>query len=277
MKWPEEYILELKRSGTEFALCTIVNTKGSAPRETGAKMIVKADGKIAGTIGGGELEKRVISDALKTIQQRIPQLFRYDLLHQLNMCCGGTVEVFVEPILKQNRLYIFGAGHVGVALARQAAALDFDVYVIDDRSEAMNEINISGVSKMKLPHTIALPTLPFDSNTFVCILTYSHPIDREILAYCIHQPFAYLGMIGSRRKTEITRKMFRDSGIVTDAVLDRVDMPMGIDIGAEGPEEIAISIIAKLVETKNKNIPRVTTSMPSGDSPEVNVSTSAPG
>lgn len=276
MKWPEEYILELKRSGIEFALCTVVGTKGSVPRETGAKMIVKTDGRISGTIGGGELEKRVINDALKTVQERTPGLFRYDLLHQLNMCCGGTVEIFIEPILKQHRLYIFGAGHVGLALARQAATLEFDVYIIDDRSDVMNEISIEGVSKMKLPHTSALSALPFDKNTFVCILTYSHPVDRDILAHCIQLPLGYLGMIGSRRKVEITRKIFRESGIATETELDRVDMPMGIDIGAEGPEEIAISIIARLIETRKRNSSGVMKAAFTGDSSTVNVSISGP-
>lgn len=252
MKWPEDHILQLKREGVEFALCTIVNTRGSAPRQIGAKMIVRADGSIAGTIGGGELEKQAIIDAVKSIESGKAQLFRYDLLHQLNMCCGGTVELFIEPVMKPKRLYIFGAGHVGAALAQHASALEFDVYVIDERKEMMDAVRTENVSKMKLPVEQALTALPFDEQTYVCIMTYSHPLDREILAQCISKSHAYIGMIGSLRKTEVTKKMFREAQLATDEQLNEVDMPMGVPIAAEGPEEIAISILARLIEVKNK-------------------------
>jgi xanthine dehydrogenase accessory factor len=251
MKWPEEHILDLEKKRIEFALCTIVNTKGSAPRENGAKMIVLADGKISGTIGGGELEKQVIHDAIKTITEGSPRMFRYDLLHQLNMCCGGTVEVFIEPHLLKERLYIFGAGHVGQSLAHYAGRLNFETYLIDPRKEMFDNAPVENVSAMTLPYLQAADALPYDKSTYICIMTYSHPMDRDLLAYCLKKPHAYLGMIGSRRKTEITRKTFIQSGIAITEELDAVDMPMGIEIGAEGPEEIAVSIVAELVRRRN--------------------------
>ena len=243
---------KLSRAGQEFAVCTIVHTKGSSPRKTGAKMIVLADGKISGTIGGGELEKRVIADAVEVLQKKSPQLFRYDLLHQLNMCCGGSVDVFIEPVMKKKRLYIFGAGHVGQALAEYATDFEFEVFLVDERKEMFAGMTNDSVNKMNLSAKQALPALPFDEETYVCIMTYDHTLDRDILSFCIGKPFAYLGMIGSRRKTEVTKKMFREAGIASEEKLALVDMPMGVDIGAEGPREIAISILARLIETRNR-------------------------
>lgn len=251
MKSIEEHIIELKKKRIEFVVCTIVQTKGSVPRKIGAKMIVNSDKSVIGTIGGGELEKAVIDDAMKFLNTGLPKVIHYDLLHQLNMCCGGNVDVFFEPMMRQSRLYIFGAGHVGNSLAKFASDLDFEIFVIDDRKEFLDKIPSTGISKMNLRYDIALAALPFDEDVFVCIMTYSHPIDRDILSYCIRKPHAYLGMIGSKRKVEVTKKMFRESGIASDEKLSAVDMPMGFDIGAEGPAEIAVSILAKLVEVKN--------------------------
>jgi len=245
-------IVELEKENKAAALCTIINTKGSTPRKVGAKMIVYVDGKIFGTIGGGELEKSVIKQALEIIKTKHPQIFRHDLLHQHNMCCGGTVELFIEPIMKKNKLYIFGAGHVGKALSHYAKDFEFEVVMIDDRKEYLDEVKEEGINKMNLGYKQALQLLPFDQQTYICIVTYSHPIDREILAYCIKKPHAYLGMIGSVRKIAMTKKMFSEGLEMTEEELDEVDMPMGLNIHAETPEEIAISILSKLIEVKNK-------------------------
>ena len=245
-------IYEARKQNLPAALCIIVNTRGSTPRKTGAKMIVYADGKIDGTIGGGELEKSVIKNAIEQIEKGEPKLFRHDLLHQHNMCCGGTVDMFIEPIMKKNKLYIFGAGHTGHALARHSANHDFETVLIDDRKEYISECKTQEVNKMHLPFQQALKLLPFDENTFVCIMTYSHPLDRDILAFCLKKPHAYLGMVGSKRKVEMTKKMFTEASICSFNEIENVDMPMGIDIGAEGPEEIALSILAGLIAVKNK-------------------------
>lgn len=245
-------IAEAKKKNLELALCVVVATKGSTPREMGAKMLVYADGRIEGTIGGGDLEKRVTEEALNALKTNKPATYRHELMQQHNMCCGGTVEVYIEPMMKKNRLYIFGAGHTGHALARYAVDLDFDVVVIDDRKEYMDEIKTPGISKLTNDYRQVLPALPFDDRTYIVIMTYSHPFDRDILAFCMKKPHAYLGMIGSRRKVEITKKMFESGMIASQDEMDAVDMPLGIDIGAEGPEEIAISVIAKLIAVKNK-------------------------
>lgn len=249
-----EKIADAQRINADVALCIIVSTKGSTPREEGAKMLVYPNGKIFGTIGGGDLEKKVIVNALHVLKTKKPTTFKHDLLHMHNMCCGGSVEIYIEPIMKKNKLYIFGAGHTGLALAKQALHFNFETVIVDDRKEYIDEINLEGINKLNMHYTLALPLLPFDENTFVAIMTYSHPYDRDILSYCIKKPFAYLGMIGSRRKVEMTKKMFADAGIGTMDELEKIDMPMGIDIGAEDPEEIAISILAKMIEVKNKKV-----------------------
>ena len=241
-----------RKSNLETALCIVVDTKGSTPRQVGAKMLVFADGKIEGTIGGGSVEKRVIENALVVLKNKKPAVFRHELLQQHNMCCGGMMEIYIEPIMKKNRLYIFGAGHTGCALAKYALDLDFEVVVIDDRKEYIDQIKFPGINKLDNDYRQVLPVLPFDENTYIAIMTYSHPFDRDILAFCLKKPHAYLGMIGSQRKVEMTKKMFEEGMIATKSELDEVDMPMGIGIGAEGPEEIAVSILAKLIAVKNK-------------------------
>jgi len=214
-------------------------------------MIVFEDGSIKGTIGGGDLEKKVIDEAIEVINKHEASIFKHDLLRQHGMCCGGVVEIFIEPIVKIKRLFIFGAGHTGQALAKFANDTGFDVFLIDDRKEYIDQCNIEGISKMNLEHTAALQALPFDKNTYVVITTYSHQIDRDILAYCVKKPWAYLGMIGSKRKVQMTKKMFIDSKIGSEEDLNKIHMPIGIDIDAETPEEIAISILAELVKIKN--------------------------
>jgi xanthine dehydrogenase accessory factor len=243
-------ILEAQNANLRVALCVIVNTKGSTPREQGAKMLVYANGDIFGSIGGGELEKNVIQNAILCLKSGKPEVYKHDLLHQHNMCCGGSVEIFIEPIMEKNKLYIFGAGHTGHALARHALSLDFEVIIIDDRKEYLDEIRLEGLNKLHLHYSDALPLLPIDEQTYICIMTYSHPYDRDILSFCIKKPFAYLGMIGSQRKVEMTKKMFVDAGVGTAEELEKVDMPMGLDIAAETPDEIAISILAKMIAVR---------------------------
>ncbi len=247
-----EKLVEEKACKREFALCIVTNTKGSTPRQKSAKMLVYPGGEIYGTIGGGKIEKKIIAEALECLKTRKALVVKYDLVKDLNMSCGGSMEIYIEPVMNKNKLYIFGAGHTGMALARLALHFDYEITIIDDRREYIDEINLPGISKINSSFPEILPTLHFDKDTYITILTYSHPIDREILAYCIKQPFAYLGMIGSLRKVEMTKKTFMETGISTITELEKVDMPLGIDIGAEGPDEIAISIMAKLLAVKNK-------------------------
>jgi xanthine dehydrogenase accessory factor len=248
-----ERLQEARRRGEPVALCVVVQVRGSTPRAAGAKMLVFPDGRVSGSIGGGELERQVVQDALGCLRSRQPFSRRHDLLHQHNMCCGGSVDIYIEPVMPKERLYIFGAGHTGHALARHAVSLDFEVFVIDDRKEYLDQIQVPEVNKLHADFQSVLPSLPFNEHTYIAIMTYSHPIDRDLLAYCVRQPYAYLGMIGSERKVEMTKKLFAEGKIASEEALKQVDMPMGLPIGAETPDEIAVSVLAKLVAVRRVN------------------------
>ena len=247
-------IADFIQVGNTFAVCTIVRTKGSTPRKSGAKMIVMPNGNIVGSIGGGNLEKKVIEDALTCIKKNKSEYFQHDLLHRHAMCCGGTVEIFIEFFMPEKKLFIFGAGHTGAALANFAVTVGFDVFLIDDRKEQFGSDLHSDIHKMPMEFNLALQAIQFGPNTYIAIMTYEHETDREILGYCVGKEYAYLGMIGSQRKVEITKKMFTDAGLADASMLEKVDMPMGININAQDPHEIAISILAKLITIKNKNL-----------------------
>ena len=245
-------ISAIQKGSEKAALCVVVRAKGSSPRKAGAKMIVYEDGRVVGSIGGGNLEKKVIENALIQLACNTPKLFKHDLLQAHNMCCGGVMDVYIEPIVKTNQLFIFGAGHTGAALASIAEKLAFSITIIDDRQEYLAALQQNDCTCMPGHYEDILPQLPFDPHTFIVIMTYDHAFDRAILSYCLQQPFAYLGMIGSKRKITLTKKMFLEGGMATQSDLDKVDMPMGIDIHAETPGEIAISILAKIIAVKNQ-------------------------
>ena len=247
-------IIEIENSNTKAALCTIISTKGSAPRKTGSKMIVYETGKIAGTIGGGALEKKVIHQALDVIKSNTSKITTHNLVSELAMCCGGTVELFIEPIMNKKKLYIFGAGHIGKSLAKFAVDLDFNVSLIDERYEAFDEVDISYVSQIKEQHATAIEQLVFDEHTFVVILTHNHQYDREILALTSMKQHQYIGMIGSERKVEIAKKNMIASHIMDAEKIATIDMPIGLDIAAVTPQEIAISILGKLIDVRNKKV-----------------------
>lgn len=211
-------------------------------------MLVYDNGEVAGSIGGGELEKAVIQDALNAMKTGESRVSRHDLLHHHQMCCGGSVEIYIEPMGLKKRLYVFGAGHTGAALASMGPESGFETYLIDDRKEYLDKVNSKQIYKLNLPFNEAMRSLPYDDQTYICILTYSHPVDREILAYCLKKPYRYLGLIGSQRKVSMIKKKFLEAAIASSDELNKVDMPMGLDIGAQTPFEIAISIMAKLIK-----------------------------
>lgn len=242
---------EIEDSPIQAALCTLVHTSGSTPGKTGAKMIVFDSQGIYGTIGGGSLEMKVIEQAREVIKTRTPAVYKHKLLSELGMCCGGTVEIFIEPVINKMKLYIFGAGHIGKSLAKFAHELDFNVSLIDNRYEAFDDIRNAEWTNIECPHTDAIRKLVFNENTFVVILTHNHAFDREILALTSQKPHAYLGMIGSLRKVEIAKKNLLAASLVNELELKEIDMPMGIDINAVTPSEIAISILAKLIDKRN--------------------------
>ncbi len=245
-------ILEIENGNTKAVLCTIVATKGSAPRKTGSKMIVYENGKIAGTIGGGALEKLVIEQALDVLKNNTSKIVTHNLVKDLAMCCGGTVELFIEPIMNKKKLYVFGLGHIGKALSKFAVDLDFNVTVIDDRYDAFDDFDVPDCTIIKEHHASAIEKLVFDEHAFVVILTHNHQYDREILALTSKKKHQYVGMIGSERKVEIAKKNMLAFNILNTEEIAEIDMPIGLDIEAITPQEIAISILAKLIDVRNK-------------------------
>jgi len=247
---------KVSQSGQGAALCTIIATKGSTPLKPGGKMVVMEDKKTFGTVGGGMLEQIVIEKALEAISEGKSQVFKYDLLNELNMSCGGNVDVFIDPVVRKKKLYIFGAGHVGRSIARYALPLDFNIFVIDERQDIFRDWDITGINIRNEHHSEFFKEMAFDKDTFAVVTTYTHDLDREILALCIKQPLAYVGMISSKRKAKVTKDKFLAEGIATEEELDKVDMPVGVEINAEGPDEIAVSIVAGLIKEKNRDIVR---------------------
>jgi xanthine dehydrogenase accessory factor len=228
----------------------IVKTEGSTPLKAGASMLVRADGSTSGTVGGGALEYAVIAQALDAISGNRSALVEHRLVRDHNMCCGGTVQIFIRAIPVPEQLFLFGAGHIGSALARLCERLDFDVTVIDGRARIFDGWKEDGVQLINAHPREVMPSLAWDCRTHVVIATHAHPLDREILAYSLKKPLAYCGMIGSARKIAVTRTLFLEQHWASPEQLDRVDMPIGIDIGAMTPEEIAVSIAARLIAVR---------------------------
>lgn len=244
-------IQESIRDPRSSALCIVTSVSGSVPGKIGAKMIVYSDGSIAGTVGGGSVEKRAIEDALAIIKSQIPQLKEYNLQKDLGMTCGGTVSIYFEPLAKPARLYIFGAGHIGKILARYAPDMDFETYLVDWRKDIFENAEHLRYQQVCKPYLEAINEISFGPDSYIVIVTPNHEMDEEVLAAVGKKDVAYVGLIGSRRKIETLKKLFLSGNRLTQEELDRVDMPIGIKFNAVTPAEIAISILAKLIDVKN--------------------------
>jgi len=245
-------IVSAEKSNTRVALCLITATKGSTPRKVASKMLVFEDGSIKGTIGGGSLENQVIKDALEVLKTGVSQTFSHQLLKDFKMGCGGSVEIYIEAIEPKKRLYIFGAGHIGRVLARLAQQLDFRVTVIDERKGIFDNWATEGMETINLNHEKAFQQLDFKSNSFIAAISHLHGYDRDIVAHCAKQAHAYLGMIGSKRKIESAKQVFRKKKLLSEDEMNAIDWPMGIPIACQTPEEIAVSILAKLIDVRQK-------------------------
>ena len=242
---------DIIKSGKKAALCIIIDTKGSSPRKTGSKMIVYKDGKQDGTIGGGSLEIRVAEDAVAVIKESKAQKFSYDLEDDLSMNCGGYAEVYIEPILPQLQLYIFGAGHIGKVLAKYGPDFGFAVTLIDNRGGIENDFNSKTISLDTRTYSEAAKDIHFNDQSFIVIVTPKHKYDEEILEIVAKKPAAYIGMIGSKNKVAKAKERILNEKVLTEEELNKIDMPIGIKFNAQTPEEIAISILAKMIDVKN--------------------------
>jgi xanthine dehydrogenase accessory factor len=244
-------IEEVRSSNEPAALCIVTDTSGSTPRKQGSKMIVFADGSVFGTIGGGSIEHDVVQRAVKLIASGKPENCIFNLGQDLGMHCGGTMEVFIEPICRVQKLFIFGAGHIGKALAGFAKELDFAVTVIDPRENIFKEQEFASCTCINTDYFRSIEEVTFDSNSYLVIVTPKHVYDEDILAKVALKPHAYIGMIGSKRKVTLLKNRFLEEKLLTVEELAQIDMPIGIEMLAETPQEIAISILAKLIDVRN--------------------------
>jgi len=241
--------------GEPAALVTIVSAIGSTPQRVGAKMLVFADGRIVGTIGGGCYENDAFWKAREAITSRRPQLVHYELsddfAQETGLICGGQMDVYIEPIEPSPELYVVGAGHVGFRLARLAHDVGFRVHIVDDREKFANRERFPFAVEVlaeDIPAWVTRTSLP--PHAYVVIVTRGHTNDLEALRALAPRDLRYLGLIGSRAKiARITDALIADA--MPAEILQDVHAPIGLDIGAVTPQEIAVSILAELIAVKH--------------------------
>ncbi len=239
------------RAGEPLALATIVRVSGSGPRHPGAQMAVWPSGRTLGTVGGGSMEAHIVRDALSALSGAGESgLHEYSLHEQEPEAmgvCGGTVEVFIQLLQPADTVLILGAGHVAQALAHAATLAGFRVLVVDDREEFLTPQRFP-TAELRLVSFSDLQSagLPLDERTYCVIVTRSHEHDEEALLQLLGQPVHYLGLIGSRTKVRRLFERLQAAGYSAGQIA-RVHAPIGLDIGAETPAEIAISIVAELI------------------------------
>jgi len=248
-----EEVSRLKAEGKEAALVTLIAASGSTPRGEGAKMMVMEDGSIKGTIGGGSVEREVIQAAREVLRKGKPERFKYELKKPdqgVGMICGGDMEVFIEPVLQTPTLFIFGGGHIAHALSQMAAIVGFKIIVIDDRPGfAVGERFPDAEKTLTVPFKDSFNELKIEKGSYIVIVTYGHKNDQIVLEGALKTPARYIGMIGSKTKNKAVYDNLKSLG-VKDEELSSIFAPIGLPIHAHTPEEIAVSILAQMIQVK---------------------------
>jgi xanthine dehydrogenase accessory factor len=252
-----EEIVRMRRAGERGALATIVHTNGSIPSYESSRMLVRDDGSIVGTIGGGCVEAEVWAAAKEVIVAEQPRKMTFNLnqdaAYDAGLICGGTLEIFVEPILPQPLLYIFGGGHISSAVARVASASGFSVHVADDREAFANTERFPMADKLYTTYEDAFAKIAPNASSYLLIVTRGHRDDMRVLAWAVRTDARYIGMIGSKRKVLSVYKALEKEGYAPEE-FERVHAPVGLDIGALTPEEIAVSITAELIAVRRNAV-----------------------
>jgi xanthine dehydrogenase accessory factor len=248
-----EEIVRMRRAGQRGALATIVHTNGSIPSYESSRMLVREDGSSSGTVGGGCVEADVWAAAKEVMQKEAPRKLVFHLNNEATydngLICGGTVEIFIEPILPQPIVYLFGGGHVSTAVAKAANSAGFGVAIIDDREAFANAQRFPMAQEIYTSFDDAFAKLRPNSSSYLVIVTRGHKEDMRVLAWAVRTQARYVGMIGSKRKVLSVYRALEKEGYRPDE-FQRVFAPMGLDIGALSPEEIALSIVAELVAVR---------------------------
>jgi xanthine dehydrogenase accessory factor len=248
-----EEIVRVRRERAAAVLATVVGGEKGTPGKTGSRMLVYPDGKIIGTVGGGLLEAKVRDEALRCLRDKKTSLLEYALgdssADGVGALCGGKVKVFLEPIQQVPTLYVFGGGHIAIPLVKFAKALEFTVVVVDDREEFANTMRFPEADDVKRGDFVNVTkSLDFHEDDSVVIITHGHEHDEVVLVECLSKTNlpGYIGMIGSKEKVAVTFNHLREKGI-REELLEKVNAPIGMAIGARTPAEIALSIIAQIV------------------------------
>jgi xanthine dehydrogenase accessory factor len=251
-----EEILRLKRDGRPSALATIVQCIGSSPQKEGSKMLVREDGSIMGTLGGGCMEAEVIQASLMTIRDGRPVTFPFELTERHGgLVCGGKVLVYIEPLVPEPDIFILGAGHVGKALAKAARFCGFRVTVADDRPEYANRENIPDASEIVVrDFNDVFCGIVMHKGSYIVIATRGHNHDLDALRSALRTKAGYVGLLGSRRKRAVLFKVLKEEGF-SDEDIGRVIIPVGLPIGSVTPEEISVSIMAQIIQSRRENGP----------------------
>jgi xanthine dehydrogenase accessory factor len=247
-------IVRLRKLGQKCALATIVQVKGSIPSYESAKLLVREDGSIVGTVGGGCVEAEVWNAAREVIETERPRHLTFslgqDAAYDNGLICGGQLNIFVEPVVPQPRAFIFGGGHVSKSISKVASLAGFSTNVIDDREAFANRERFPEAEETYAEEYEAVfPKLTVTSSSYLIIVTRGHRDDMRVLRWAVTTPARYIAMIGSKRKTISVVHELEKEGIPREA-FERVFAPMGLEIGAESPEEIAISVVAEMIATR---------------------------
>lgn len=235
------------------AVATVVKALGSSPREVGAKMLVYPDSSIVGSVGGGEMEARVIEAAKESIREGKTRYLDMTLSDETRgdpLICGGEVEIFVEPLLLAPTLLIVGAGHIGTACAELGKFLGFRVVIVDDRAELLKRENWLSADELHAGDMAAeVRKLEITPQTHIVLVTRAHTTDMPVLREIINKPAGYIGMLGSKRRVMTVFETLKQEGIPEEA-FRRIHAPIGISIGAETPQEIAVSIMGEIIRER---------------------------
>lgn len=242
-------IVKARERGENVAVATVIGVNGSSPRNAGARIVVWADGRIEGTVGGGNFEKVVIEAAVGVIMSGVPNRLSVHLTRDLGMCCGGAMEVFIEPVKPAEELVIFGAGHVAKPTAAFALAAGWEVRVVDERDEWATPDRFPGCTLDIRDPRRAVREIEASPQRYLLIVTHDHSLDQDLLESVIAKEFAWIGLIGSRAKITKFFLRLRAAGI-DPALFSKVSAPVGLDLGAESPAEIGVSILAELVQVR---------------------------
>jgi xanthine dehydrogenase accessory factor len=247
-------IVRLRALGQKCAVATIVQVNGSIPSYESAKMLVREDGSIMGTVGGGCVEGDVWTAAREVIETEKPKHLNFSLSQEAaydeGLICGGQLNIFVEPIIPHPQALIFGGGHVSKGISRVASLAGFQTSIIDDREAFANSARFpEAVATYAEEYESVFGKLRINSATYIVIVTRGHRDDMRVLRWAVTTQAKYIAMIGSKRKTISVVKELEKEGIAREA-FDKVCAPMGLEIGAETPEEIAISVVAEMIAVR---------------------------